>query len=120
VVHDLETEARTMRARVEQLDATILEAQSGVARAETRNRQETLVAELRATRSAAEKRLSDVVTALETLRLDLLRLRAGKGSAESITQNLEAAKALGEDVDRLIAGADEAEAAARRSAHSHT
>jgi hypothetical protein len=120
VLHDLETQARSMRARIEELDATILEAQSGTTRAGTRDRQETLVAELREARTAAEKRLADVVTALETLRLDLLRLRAGKGSPESITQNLEAAKALGEDVDRLIAGSEEAEAAARRSAHSHT
>jgi eukaryotic-like serine/threonine-protein kinase len=119
-VRNLESEARAMRARVEELEATILEAQSGTDRARTRGRQETLVAELRGARAAAEKRLADVVTALETLRLDLLRLRAGTGSPESITQSLEAAKALGEDVDRLIAGTDEADAAARRSEHSHT
>jgi len=120
VVQLLETEARAIRARVQELDATILEAQSATTRTGTRDKQETLVAELRQARAAAEKRLADVVTALETLRLDLLRLRAGRGSPESITQNLEAAKALGEDVDRLIAGAEEADAAARRSEHSRT
>ena len=120
VVQLLETEARAMRARVQELDATILEAQSGAARTATLDKQETLVAELRQARGSAEKRLADVVTALETLRLDLLRLRAGRGSPESITQDLEAAKALGEDVDRLIAGADEAEIAVRGPEHSRS
>jgi prefoldin subunit 5 len=120
VLRELEAQARAMRARVDELDATAQQAQNGPARVGTRVQQEALVADLRDARAAAEQRLSDLVTALETLRLDLLRLRAGRGSPESITQNLEAAKALGEDVDRLVAGAHEVDAVLRRSEHAHT
>ena len=102
------------------MDYIVSWQKSGAARTATLDKQETLVAELRQARGSAEKRLADVVTALETLRLDLLRLRAGRGSPESITQDLEAAKALGEDVDRLIAGADEAEIAVRGPEHSRS
>jgi hypothetical protein len=47
------------------------------------------------------------------MRLDLLRLRAGHGSPDSITLNLLSAKALGEDVDRLLSGQAEVDAALR-------
>jgi hypothetical protein len=50
------------------------------------------------------------VTALESLRLDLLRLRAGAGTVEGITTDLEAARELGESADRLLAGAREVDA----------
>jgi hypothetical protein len=42
-----------------------------------------------------------VVAALENLRLDLLRLSAGAGGAEGITRAIEAARELGEDIDRV-------------------
>ena len=120
VLRDLETQARAMRARVDVLATTAIEAQSGPSGPDARARQDALVSELRDTRAAAEQRLSDLVTALETLRLDLLRLRAGRGSTESITQDIEAAKGLGEDVDRLIAGAAEVDEALRKNEHSPT
>jgi len=109
VLHGLEAHARGMRARIAELDASLLDAQRTHARAATGALQEKLVADLRDARAAAEQRLSDVVTALETLRLDLLRLHAGAGSAESITQDLVSARALGDDVDRLIEGGREVE-----------
>jgi hypothetical protein len=60
-----------------------------------------LIADLRTARTAAELRLREVVTALENLRLDLLRLSAGAGGAEGVTRAIEAARLLGEDIDRL-------------------
>jgi hypothetical protein len=108
VLRGLEMHARTARARREQLDAAIAEAQGGSGRAA--DRQDALVNDLRAARAAAEARLSDVVTALETVRLDLLRLGAGAGSVEGITSDLAAAKELGENADRLLAGVREVEA----------
>jgi eukaryotic-like serine/threonine-protein kinase len=107
VLRSLEAHARTARVRVEQLDAAIGEAQGGSGRAAAR--QQTLVQDLRDARAAAERRLGDVVMALESLRLDLLRLRAGAGSVEGITSDLAAAKELGENADRLLAGAREVE-----------
>jgi chromosome segregation ATPase len=121
-LRDLEAQARVMRAHMGELDAMIEDAQSGRAttRGDARVKRESLTTDLRAARSAAERRLADLVTALESLRLDLLRLRAGQGTAESITQGLEVARALGEDVDRLIAGAAEVDASLARHDHSST
>ena len=48
-----------------------------------------------------------MVTALENLRLDLLRLRAGAGSTDGITRDIAAAKALGDEADRLLAASRE-------------
>jgi serine/threonine-protein kinase len=108
VLRGLELHARTARARIQQLDAAIAEAQSGSGRAAAH--QDALVRDLRAARAAAESRLGDVVMALESLRLDLLRLSAGAGSVDGITSDLAAAKELGESADRLLAGAREVEA----------
>ena len=108
VLHGLETHARAARVRIEQLDKAIGDAQGGAGRAA--DREEALVKDLRAARTAAESRLGDVVTALESLRLDLLRLRAGAGSVDSITTDLEAARELGESADRLLASAREVDA----------
>jgi hypothetical protein len=47
------------------------------------------------------------VAALETIRLDLLRLRAGAGSVDRITADLAAAGEIGETVDRLLAAGEE-------------
>ena len=122
VVQQLESQARAVRARIEQLDVTIGEAQSGIGsgRADTRGKQEALIADLRHARARAEERRADLVTALETTRLDLLRLRAGQGSGDSITQNLLAAKMLGEDVDRLLSGHAEVDATLRAGGRERT
>ena len=111
VLRQLEERARGMRARIESLDATLVEAQNQPARAGSGERQGALVADLATTRAAAEKGLADVVTALENLRLDLLRLRAGAGSADSITLDLAAARDVGVEVDRLFAVRREIDAA---------
>jgi predicted Ser/Thr protein kinase len=112
VLRGLESHARSMRARMAELDASI----AGVGSRElgVGAMREKLVEDLRAARAQAEQRLSDVVSALETVRLGLLRLHAGAGSAESITQDLNAARALGDDVDRLLVGAGEVDQVLRR------
>jgi hypothetical protein len=100
VLRGLEAQARAARGRIEQLDKSIAEAGSGAGRG-AGVRGEELIADLRTARTAAELRLRDVVTALENLRLDLLRLSAGAGGAEGVTRAIEAARLLGEDIDRL-------------------
>ena len=111
VLRGLEARARAIRARIAELDIALAEAQRQPARANTEDRQNALVSDLRAARADAETRLSDVVTALETLRLDLLRLHAGAGSTEGITRDLAAARSLGDQAERLLAGAREVERA---------
>jgi len=46
--------------------------------------------------------LTNTVAALERVRLAVLQLRAGAGSVEGLTHYLEAAKAVGEEVDRQL------------------
>jgi tRNA A-37 threonylcarbamoyl transferase component Bud32 len=111
VVHGLEAHARSMRARIQELDSALAEAQRGPARGAAADRQDSLVADLTAARERAEARLEEIVTALENLRLDLLRLRAGGGSVEGITLDLAAAREFGEEADRQLASGREVEQA---------
>ena len=115
VVQGLEAHARAVRVRIEQLDAALGAAQLGRARATSAasTAQDALLAELREARAESEARLAEAVTALETLRLDLLRLSTGTGNTAGITRALEAARALSEEADRLVAGRREAEAVLR-------
>jgi serine/threonine-protein kinase len=51
---------------------------------------------------AAAERRQLTVAALEAVRLDLLRLHAGRGSADQLTRDLEAARQLGARVDAAL------------------
>jgi hypothetical protein len=48
-----------------------------------------------------------VVQALETIRLELLRMHAGGGSIESVTADLTSARQLSEDIERRLEGTRE-------------
>jgi serine/threonine-protein kinase len=56
----------------------------------------------------ARARLASVVAALETLRLDLLKLHAGAIDVRALTEALQVAQRLGAEVDALVAGQQEA------------
>ena len=112
LLHELEGQARLARARIEEVDASIAEVQHG--RGSNSARRDSLVADLQAQRSVADARLGELVTALENVRLDLLRLRSGGGTVEGITRDIEAARRVGEEADRLVAGASEVEALLQR------
>jgi len=96
VVARLEADAQRMRARLEELQEVVADPRGGDAR--------EAEAALRAERDAVQKRLTNAVAALESIRLGLLRLRSGAGSLQSMTTDLAAARALGEAVDRLLEG----------------
>jgi hypothetical protein len=114
VLRTLEAHAAAARARIEEVDATIAQAQHTARAGASEARQAELIADLRAERAKADERLAEVVTALENVRLDLLRLHAGTRTTQGITQDLAAARALGEDADRLLAGVREAEETLKR------
>jgi xanthosine utilization system XapX-like protein len=116
LLHGLEAQARLARARIEEVDASVAEVQHGrgASVAGSSARQEALVADLGAQRNVADARLGELVSALENVRLDLLRLRSGGGTVEGITRDIEAARRVGEEADRLMAGASEVEALLRR------
>jgi len=104
VIKALEHAAQSLRGRRDELDRTIAEAGHGGGQ-----RRDAVVAELGAAREEAAARLGTAVTALENLRLDLLRLRAGVGGLGELTAALEAARSVGADISRLIAGRAEVE-----------
>ena len=62
---------------------------------------------MRAVRDQLQERLRDTVSAMETLRLDLLRLHAGALSLERFTTQLEHAADLSDDIGRLLDAQDE-------------
>ena len=56
--------------------------------------------------SAQQQRLTTAVTALEALRLDLMRLHAGKASLDELTQYVADARRIGEEIDAEMKGRD--------------
>jgi hypothetical protein len=108
VVAQLERHAGEIRVRVTTLDDAI--AGVGAARGDALfAAREQTHAELCAARDAAQARLAEAVAALETIRLTLLRVHAGRANrpAAALTEAVEAAHRLASD---LSARADAAEA----------
>jgi serine/threonine-protein kinase len=99
IVAALEARAAAARADVEVVAAL---APSGTADAEV----------LRARHEAAAAHLGQSVAALEGIRLDLLRLHAGASDLTPLTTLMDEARLLRDDVRRLAAAQQEAEAAA--------
>ena len=93
VLRALEADADRMRARIAALEESI--AETGATEP------------LREARSAAEERLAEVVAALETIRLHLIRMQTGAGSADQLTGDLGAARALVHDMERLAGASRE-------------
>lgn len=112
VVRSLERDAERMRARVEELNELMTQVEDGGASAAARTaaapgvagERDALANELQEARDAAEERLSEVVAALEAVRLGLLRMHAGAGSVEGMTADLGAAKGLSEEIGYLLEG----------------
>ena len=110
----------TYREQLAELPATVaaLEVQAAAARAELDvlaavAPSGTVAADVLETRrGAASTHLAQSVAALEGIRLDLLRLHAGAGDLAPLTTLIDAARLLGEDVDRLADARRVAEGAA--------
>ncbi len=107
VIRELEAAAGALRSRRDELERAIADA--GVVQSGEVSRRGDIVKELEAARDMAAERLKRVVTALENLRLDLLRLRAGVGEATEITGAVEAARQVGADISAEIEGRAEVE-----------
>jgi serine/threonine-protein kinase len=115
VLRTLEAHAEQSRARVKELDRVLHDVEHDDALARrgggvAADRRESLAGDVRRARDAAESRLSEVVAALETIRLELLRMHAGIGSVESMTADLSSARSLSEDLERLVQGGREVDA----------
>ena len=114
LVDQLEGQARAMREHMASLDESIA-ATRAHASVQVGELHESVVADLTAARNRASEQLADLLAALEATRLDLLRLRAGHGTPDQITQTMTAARELGDDVERLLSARAEIEAALRIS-----
>jgi hypothetical protein len=118
-VRRLEADATGLRAELGKLDAALATLDHDAARAPLTSLAQTLRddrmsaerdrlrVQIRSTRKRAEGRLAATVAALETIRLDLLRLQLGDGRVESVTASLDAANQVAEDLRYMVAASDE-------------
>jgi hypothetical protein len=88
MVAALEARAAEARAEIEMVDAMAPSASAGAEVLDGR-------------RKAAKAQLAESVAALEGIRLDLLRLHAGGSDLAPLTTLLDAARSIGEDINRL-------------------
>ncbi len=107
VVHKLEDDAQRTRRRLEELQEALGDARGaggGAADGKIGARHDRIVADLTAERELVQKRLADAVAALETIRLNLLRLHAGTGSIRNLTTDLGLAREVAKEIGLLLEG----------------
>jgi len=103
VVDRLESDARRMRERLNLLnDALGPDTPAADETSDLTARRDQAAEDLRRERERVRARLKDAVAALETIRLNLLKLHAGTGSVEAVTTDLGLAREVADDVDRLL------------------
>ena len=95
----LQLDAQALRRRYEELNDVLSRISTITAPEE--------YAQLREDRLVIHGKLTEAVGAMETIRLNLLRLHAGSGSIEGLTTHVEAAEAVSREVERLIAAREE-------------
>jgi eukaryotic-like serine/threonine-protein kinase len=110
VVHRLEQDAQKMRARLEELQEALAGVdQRGKPDPAIAARHDRIVTDLTAERDLVQQRLKDAVAALETIRLNLLRLHAGTATVKSLTTDLGLAREIARDIGRHVEGLREVE-----------
>jgi len=110
VVHRLEQDAQRMRARLEELHEALSDVgQRGNPEPSIAARHDRIVADLSKERDVVQQRLKDAVAALETIRLNLLRLHAGTGTVQSLTTDLGLARDVAEEISAHVDGHIEVE-----------
>ena len=93
----LESDAAGLRQRLSELDDVAAAMGSAAS-----PKHHELAQDLDAARRAATERLGTTVSALENLRLDLLRIRAGLVQQDSLTEELDALRDLSARVDAQL------------------
>jgi serine/threonine-protein kinase len=114
VVHRLEDDAQRTRRRLEELQEALGDAGRTAADPAINARHDRILADLIAERELVQKRLADAVAALETIRLNLLRLHAGTGSVQSLTTDLGLAREVAREIGAQLEGHREVERELRR------
>ena len=101
LLHRLQRDAQTLRGRYDELQEALGRAGPLAASEDYES--------LRADRDLVHDKLGDAVGALETIRLNLLRLHAGSATVEGLTTHIGLAAEVSEEVERMIAARDEVE-----------
>src|SRR3989441_5952609 len=112
VVRRLEQDAQKMRQRLEELNDALGSKGDGGSKGgdiALGTRHDRIVAALETERNLVHTRLADAVKALETIRLNLLRLHAGSGSVQSLTTDLGLAREVAAEITLLLEGRREIE-----------
>jgi hypothetical protein len=102
-VHRLERNATSLRASVDSCDEHL------AAFERSGRRDPAVETELRDARDLAADRLAQTIAALESIRLDLLRLQMGRVGVESVTASLAAAQRVGAQIAFVVEARDEVE-----------
>ena len=97
----LQADAQTLRKRHDEIQEALSSAGDSAAEPEYHD--------FRADRDAIHAKLGEAVGALETIRLNLLRLHAGSATVEGLTTHLGLAEEVSVEVERLIAAQAEME-----------
>ena len=102
-VEGLEDDAQRMRELIDECDAAVeaLEGASAVDGGAAR------IERVQALRDRAAQRMRRAVAALETLRVDLLRLTAGTVAIDAVTTRLGTAREVAADIERLLEAREE-------------
>jgi predicted Ser/Thr protein kinase len=95
----LQEDAQALRARYEKIQEALADLGDAATSAE--------FSDLRAARDTVQAKLAETVGALETIRLDLLRLHAGNATIAGVTTHLDLAADISAEVGRLIAAQGE-------------
>lgn len=102
IVQRLQADAGRLRDSIVKLDdqLAVFDRGGDALRDDERAR---VAGELQATRATAAQRLATTVSALEGIRLDLLRLQMGSAGLESVTASLDAARQIGDQIAESLA-----------------
>jgi hypothetical protein len=101
-VRRLEGDASKLRESIGALDDQLAAFERGGEALQDPSRSE-LAEELASARALSAERLAATVAALESIRLDLLRLQMGSARIESVTATLDAAREIGDRIGESIA-----------------
>jgi serine/threonine-protein kinase len=119
VVHRLEGDAQQLRRRLDDLQDALGDGGPGSGGASAPPTPgadaaaDRIVAALKRERDLVQRRFSEAVKALETIRLNLLRLHAGSGSVQSLTTDLGLAREVAAEIGRQLAAQQEIDEALR-------
>ena len=107
-VRRLEGDASRLRESINALDDQLAAFDRGGDRLDDHQRSD-IETQVREARTRSTERLSATVAALESIRLDLLRLQLGRAPIASVTATLEAAREIGDRIGDSIAAQLEVE-----------